>query len=180
MKTFFIIPGFRQKATDKQFVWLKKFLIEKSFKVILVPITWERKVMSDYVIEFEDFYNKHKGDENYILGFSYGAVITFITAQKLQPKKIFLCSLSPDFKEDLKNEKQWILNYIGKKRTIDAITRSGDSIAKNLTVPTIVFYGEKEGKQYPKLKKHYCFHNRAGLPFRQQAQFPALELKHAD
>lgn len=153
MKTFFIIPGFRQKATDQQFVWLKRFLTEKGFKVIQVPVTWERKTMSDYVLEFEEFYNKNKTEKNYILGFSYGAVITFITAEKLQPEKVFLCSLSPDFKEDLKNEKQWILNYIGKRRAADAITRSAIGIAKKLSVPSIVFYGEKEGTQYPKLKK---------------------------
>ncbi len=153
MKTFFIIPGFKQKSTDSNFVWLEKFLSEKGFRVILVSITWDRKVMSDYVAEFEEFFNRNKGKDNYVLGFSYGAVIAFVTAQKLQPKKIFLCSLSPDFKEDLKHQKQWILNYIGKRRVVDTLTRSGVSIAKKLTVPSVVFYGEKEGKQYPDLKK---------------------------
>ena len=153
MKKFFIVPGFKQKATDTMFVWLRKFLTEKGFDVVLVPITWERRVMSNYIEEFEEIFNKNKGNENYILGFSYGSVITFAIAEKLKPKKIFLCSLSPDFKEDLKNEKQWILNYIGKKRTVDALTRSGIALARSLTIPSVVFYGEKEGKQYPKLKK---------------------------
>lgn len=153
MKKFFLLPGFRQKATDKQFLWLKKFLTEKGLEVVLVPITWERKTMTDYAAEFEAFYSKNKGKENYILGFSYGAVITFITAEKLKPEKVFLCSLSPDFKEDIKNEKQWILDYVGKNRTADSLTRSGREIAKKLSVPAVIFFGEKEGKQYPKLKK---------------------------
>ncbi len=153
MKKFFIIPGFRQKATDKQFLWLRKFLIERGFSVELVPITWERRTMTDYALEFEAFYNKNKLQENYVFGFSYGAVITFITAEKLKPKKIFLCSLSPDFKEDIKDEKQWILDYVGKRRTADSRTRSGKEIAKKLTISAIIFCGEKEGRQYPKLKR---------------------------
>lgn len=152
MKKFFVIPGFKQKATDKQFVWLKKFLIEKGFYVSMVPIMWDRRTMTDYAIEFEKFYKKNKSGNDYVLGFSYGAVIAFITANELKPKKIYLCSLSPDFKEDIINTKQWILDYIGKNRVTDLLTRSGKKIAKELTVPVVVFYGEKEGRQYPQLK----------------------------
>lgn len=149
MKKIFIIPGFKQKATDKSFVWLKRFLIAKGFSVSLVPITWERRTMTDYAVEFEGFYEKHKANDNYVLGFSYGAVIAFITANKLKPKKIYLCSLSSDFKEDVRSMKQWIVKYIGKRRMSDAMKRSGKEIAKNLIVPAVVFYGEKEGRQYP-------------------------------
>jgi pimeloyl-ACP methyl ester carboxylesterase len=109
--------------------------------------------MGDYVKDFEIFYLANKGKKNYILGFSYGAVITFILANVLKPKKIFLCSLSPDFKEDLESMKPWIIKYIGKKRFKDAKTRSAIKIAKELSVPSVLFYGEKEGKAYPKLKK---------------------------
>jgi predicted alpha/beta hydrolase family esterase len=91
MKKIFIIPGFKQKPTDKYFIWLKKFLHSKNFDVAIVPINWNYKTMSDYTEEFEKFYNKHKSEENYILGFSYGAVITFFAAEKLKPKKIYLC-----------------------------------------------------------------------------------------
>ena len=48
----------------------------------LVPITWERATMTDYAVEFESFCEKHKANDNYVLGFSYGAVIAFITANK--------------------------------------------------------------------------------------------------
>lgn len=152
MKKIFIIPGFKQKATDKSFVWLKKFLITKGFSVSLVPVTWERRTMTDYAAEFERFYEKHKAKDNYVLGFSYGAVIAFITANKLKPKKIYLCSLSSDFKEDVQGMKQGIVRYIGKRRIIDVLKRSGKKIAKDLVVPALVFYGEKEGRQYPQLK----------------------------
>ena len=150
--TFFIVPGFKQKATDKGFSWLVKYLKEHDFIVILVPITWDYMVMSDYIEEFKEYYKKHKTEVNYVLGFSYGAVITFSSANELLPKKIFLCSLSPDFKEDVKFMKKWLQKLIGKNRLKDANLRSGRKIAKELKVPSVVLYGSKEGKQYPLLK----------------------------
>ena len=152
MKKIFIIPGFKQKATDKQFVWLRKFLVKKGFEVSLVSIEWDHHTMSDYVLEFENFYHKNKASENYILGFSFGAMIAFITANNLKPNKIYLCSLSPYFKEDISKVAPGALRYIGKNRVADSLTRSGKKIAKELTVPGVVFYGEKEARLYPQLK----------------------------
>lgn len=152
MKTFFFIPGFGQKATDKKFSWLISFLKKKNFNVIKVPVEWKYKTMSDYISDFENFYNKNKTETNYILGFSYGAVIAFLSANKLKSKKIYLCSLSPDFNEDLSGMKPWIKKLIGKRRIIEIKKNSGKTIAKNLFIPSVVFYGEAEGKAYPKLK----------------------------
>ena len=153
MKTFFIVPGFKQGPKSKSFQWLKVYLTKKGFRVVIVPITWDRKVMSDHVAELVSAYAKEKSNVNYILGFSYGAVATFVAANELKPKKIFLCSLSPDFKEDLTVMKPWILRYIGKNRVADLKNRSGREIAKALKVPSILFYGSVEGKQYPQLIK---------------------------
>ena len=76
-----------------------------------------------------------------------------MSAEKLKPEKIFLCSLSPDFKEDVSSMNNFIKQFIGKRRVQDCLTRSGKDVAKKLTVPTVIFYGELEGKQYPQLKK---------------------------
>lgn len=152
MKKVFIIPGFKQSASSKQFFWLKRYLVKKGFDVSVVSITWERRTMADYAKEFEDFYRKNALHDNYVLGFSYGAVIAFITANKLKPKKVFLCSLSPDFKEDIPHMKKWVLNYIGKKRIAEIAIRNGKRIARELTIPAVIFYGEKEGMQYPQMK----------------------------
>lgn len=153
MKKFFVIPGFKQKATDGSFVWLKKFLNQKGFGVEVVPLTWSYKTVSSNIAHFESFYLKHKAEENYVLGFSYGAVIALMSAEKLQPKKVFLCSLSPDFREDVSAMNESIKRYIGKRRLSDCKTRSGKDIARKLTVPAVVFYGEIEGEMYPQLKR---------------------------
>ena len=153
MKTFFIVPGFRQDPRSRSFKWLKDFLTKKGFRVVIVPITWDRRVMSDHVKEFCMIYHTEKSNVNYVLGFSYGAVATLMTANQLKPKKIFLCSLSPDFREDFSAMRPWIRRYIGMNRVKDLKKRSAVAIAKTLKVPSVVFYGEAEGKKYPQLKK---------------------------
>ncbi len=153
MKTFFIIPGFKQKVNDKSFVWLKDFLTKKGFRVVMVPVKWNRTTLTDCAVLFEDFFDENRGAENYVLGFSYGAIIALMTAEKLQPKKLFLCSLSSDFKEDVPSMSDAIKRYIGKRRVDDCLTRSGKDIAKKLSIPTVIFYGDKEGIEYPQLKK---------------------------
>ena len=75
-----------------------------------------------------------------------------MTSQSLKPNKVFLCSLSPDFKEDYKSISTKMRRYLGKNRLNDIQKRSGVEVAKLLTISTIVFYGELEGLKYPALK----------------------------
>jgi len=152
IKTFFILPGFGMQANHESFKWLVKFLEDKGFKVIKTPVNWNYKTLSKNALEFVDFFNKNKGDVNYVLGFSYGAVITLLSANVTKPKNIYLCSLSPDFKEDISLMDTNIVKYIGKRRFADAYTREGKKLAKELVVPSVVFYGEAEGKKFPSLK----------------------------
>lgn len=151
-KTFFIIPGFKQKAGDKSFSWLERFLKGRGFTVVKVPITWERRTMSDYVEDFIEVYKKHQTKENYVLGFSYGAVIALLSANAVKPNKIYLCSLSPDFKEDVSVMMPWLKKYVGKRRIAYSLKTSGKDAAKNLKVPSVVFYGEAEAEHYPQTK----------------------------
>lgn len=148
----FLIPGFKQKPTNKCFTWLINFLQNKGFHVIRVSINWEYRTMSDYVKDFKTQYNKYGHGNNHVLGFSYGAVIALISANELRPKKIYLCSLSPDFQEDIIAMKPWIRKLVGKRRIADMKNYSGKKLAKELTVPSTIFYGEVEGKMYPQLK----------------------------
>lgn len=150
--TFFIVPGFKEKAPYEGYSWLVSDLKKKRFIVALVPIKWDYRIMSEYIADFKRYYLEHKTDANYILGFSFGAVIAFSLASELLPNKIFLCSLSPDFREDVSSMKLWVQKLVGKKRLSDSNLRSGREIAKQLKVPSVVFYGEKEGKYYPQLK----------------------------
>lgn len=152
VKKFFIVPGFKMQADDTAFSWLVEYLTREGYVVVKVPLDWNYKTISNNAKEFVAYFNKNKDDTNYVLGFSYGAVITFITANQVLPDKIFLCSLSPTFVEDQHWEKKWI-KYIGKRRYEDSLTRSSVRIARDIRVPSVVFCGEKEAIKYPALMK---------------------------
>jgi pimeloyl-ACP methyl ester carboxylesterase len=152
-KTFFILPGFKEQASDTQYSWLVSYIENSGWHTIEVPITWNQRTLSQNAEDFIKFYDNHKTEQNQILGFSYGAVITLLTAEVLRSDHIYLCSLSPDFKEDIGDMSPWIRKYIGKRRYEDALTRSATNIARNLSIPTTIFYGEIEGNEYPSLKR---------------------------
>ncbi|MFA6422787.1 MAG: hypothetical protein WCV92_05330 [Candidatus Buchananbacteria bacterium] len=149
--TFFVLPGYGQSPNDPQINWLIKFLKNRKYNTKGVSVRWPHHRNSEIAEEFKKFYKENKTDVNYILGFSYGAVVAFISAGELKPKKVFLCSLSPDFKEDFSAMKPWVKKELGKKRLDDTKSRSAIQIAKELKAPSVVFCGEKECKQYPQL-----------------------------
>ena len=151
-KTLFLLPGFGMNTKSKYFAWLVEYLENKKIRVIKVPVKWSFRTLSQNTADFITFYNKNKGKENYILGFSYGAVIILASANITRPKKIFLCSLSAAFAEDQHSERKYI-KYIGKKRFADMKNRNGKKLAKNLQIPSVIFCGEKEGEEFPPLKK---------------------------
>ncbi len=55
-KTFFIIPGFKEQATDKNYTWLLAFLKSKNYQVVPVPVTWNYKTLSANATELGDFF----------------------------------------------------------------------------------------------------------------------------
>ena len=150
---FFIIPGFTHEITNPQYTWLKRHLTSLGYSVKIVPIRWKRHVMSDHLQEFLAFFDTHKTEENHVLGFSFGAMIAFLSAPQTQPKHLYLCSLSPYFAEDLKFLKPSWQAYIGTRRMIDFKRYRSLSTAKLISSDTSVFCGEQEGEKYPQLLK---------------------------
>ena len=63
---------------------------------------------------------------------------------------LFLCSLSPYFKEDLKSLKKSWRNSVGKKRLEDLKNFSFQKLAKDITCKTFLIAGEKEPKELHK------------------------------
>lgn len=161
-KTFFIIPGFRHSANEDQYGWLKAHLKSQGFAVKTVEVTWNKTVMTDNVQQFKDFYAKHKADTNYVLGFSFGAMIAAISAPELKPDMLFLCSLSPYFAEDLPTLKPYWRKNVGHRRVTDFESISATDIAKRITSPTTVIYGGGEGIKFPRLK-HRCIEAAAQI-----------------
>lgn len=157
MKTVFIIAGFdlHDTASDSEYDRLKKGLKNKDYNVAAVDINWLRKTPSQYVEKFISIYKHHKTDVNILIGNSFGAVIAFLAASAIQPDTIYLCSLSPFFKEDRhKFPDSYAIKIFGKHRAEDLWSYSADEIAEAInhtSIKTFVLYGEKEHVTSPAL-----------------------------
>lgn len=150
-ETLFIIPGFKEKISDGQYVALRKMFFEKGFNVKMVPIIWHRKVMTDWVVQFVDFFQKNSGKKNAVFGFSFGAMIALITAEQLRPDRLVLCSLSPYFSEDLIKIPDWWKRFMGRRRIADLEKFSMRSAAKRVKAKAKVFVGGAERERFPQL-----------------------------
>jgi hypothetical protein len=104
-KVAYIIPGFTESTHDFPYTQIKEWLEIKSISVVPVNITWDLQkeiaCMPSYVEQFLLQFQQHykQGDEVYILGYSFGAMVAWIAAQEINPHTVILCSMSPFFKE---------------------------------------------------------------------------------
>ena len=143
-KIAYIIPGSGEYSNESAYKKIGHFFKNKGIKPVPVKIKWDYKTMTDYVNQFKKIANKNP---DYVLGFSFGAMIAFITANDVKPKCLILCSLSPWFKEDLPYiPKRW-RRYVGKKLWKDLNKYSFNKIVKNNKLKVILLVGEKEGKE---------------------------------
>lgn len=151
----FIVPGFTESITDAQYNVLKNTVSQTCYTPVLVPIHWKNRVMTQYVSELINFLLAHKGknEEFALLGFSFGAYAALIASVQLQPNHLYLCSLSPYFREDLpRTPEKWLKN-LGKKRTKDFYNFSFNTIAQQSSCPVTLLAGSLEMENYPTLKQ---------------------------
>lgn len=146
-KIAYIIPGFAEKTTFKSYQHIIKFFKLRKFKVIPVKISWKYRVMSDYVKEFLSQVKQIKNNRVCLFGFSFGAMIALISSLKIKPKMLFLCSLSPYFKEDIKYLKKSWKKIMGKRQISDLKNFSFNDLSKKIKCRTILVFGTKEGKE---------------------------------
>jgi pimeloyl-ACP methyl ester carboxylesterase len=112
-KIVYLVPGYGESHL-KERGWSKvaKLFEAKGITPIHVDINWKRNSperFSDYTDDFLKEFKKPKNTEIFVLGFSFGANIAFLTAAQTKPKALILCSLSPYFEEDLPRLKpQWV------------------------------------------------------------------------
>lgn len=149
----YIIPDFWANANSKNYQQLINAFESNNFKVVPITITWKYRVMTDYINEFFGQLIHKENDYVWIFGFSFGAMIAFISAVSINPQVLYLCSLSPYFKEDLNTMKKSWKNGIWKKRLEDFKNYSYQKIVNNINCKTFLIAGEKEHKELLKRVK---------------------------
>lgn len=145
-KVAFIIPGYTYKPTRREYKKIGEYFREQDITPVGIDIDWKRPIprnFDDYLKEFLTQVKKHRADEIYVLGFSLGAVAALLTAQKLKPKAIILCSLSPYFQDDWVNlKKPWLAWWKKHYKDIGVL---GDKV-KGLKTGTYLLVGSKEDR----------------------------------
>lgn len=97
----YLIPGWNEYTSQKEYQKIKLCFENKGYEVVEISITWKRRVMSQYVDEFLSQCIHTKNNKVSVLGYSFGAMIAFISSRYISYTNMYLCSLSPYFKEDL-------------------------------------------------------------------------------
>jgi hypothetical protein len=130
-------------------------LVSKGFRVVPVPILWNHQTIDSYMKKFIQFYSKNKGEYNIVLGQSYAGMVALLSAQKLQPDELYLCSMSAFFAEDKDLTKRaYRIEKLGSQRekshrslfrqpALDYVNTSGTQVT--------LLHGEKEVTSFPYL-----------------------------
>jgi len=99
----YIIPGAGETTRAKNYREVIKSAKKHNLEVVPVNINWSTKMdMTDYI---EQAYKKIPKNifNDYVLGFSLGAYIAATLTKTKNAKGYIFCSLSPYFKENLKD-----------------------------------------------------------------------------
>lgn len=144
-KIAYIIPGFYQQVSDKNYVWILEEFRKNDFEIVQIHISWKYTSIEDWILEFLSQTTAHKPwDMVSVFWFSYGAMIAFLSAKKLQPDILFLASLSPYFSEDLDWLKKWWKTIIGIRRLKAFSNIYFQREVNYITSKTYLFAGVKE------------------------------------
>lgn len=145
-KIVYIIPGFKHSPLKKAYQDIARLFEERNFEVVLVKIDWKYKTINDWETQFLKDNYKEENPENYIFGFSYGAVISFLISTQKNINTQILCSLSPYFKEDLSSVPKSWKKQIGRRRVESFENIEMSSIAPKIKSKTYLLFGTKEHK----------------------------------
>jgi pimeloyl-ACP methyl ester carboxylesterase len=147
-KVIYILPGYGEAGEDQGHEKLEAIFRAQGLTPIHVSIPWQKtkpERFPDYVKQFSAAYNRLKGVEKYVFGFSFGATIAFVAAAKIKPKGIILGSLSPYFIEDQKKLRPSWLRF-WKENFADS-DYSFNAIAPKIRSKVHLIVGDKEGPE---------------------------------
>lgn len=140
----FIIPGHLDSPKQKEYQLIAQAFKKENITPICVPIYWKYTTVSHWVIQFKKVFEGSKANKKIILGFSWGAIIAFVSGSELDVDTLILCSLSPWFAEDLpKLPKDWKAN-VGIRRVEDFKKIYITDLVKKIKSRTFLLYGMDE------------------------------------
>jgi len=136
MKKLYIIPGWEETIEDKKYQKVISMAREKGFEVTGKNVNWKQN-LSEQIFLAEE--------ESVIFGFSLGAVLARLIAQKYSCKHLILASMTPlsSFSEDIKTRKA-LCELVGDS-FVDSVDRNLEKSHK--AERQTVIYGDQENEE---------------------------------
>lgn len=154
MKTVLFVPGFKEDKKSRDYTSTINAIKNSGYDVVFVDIEWNRTTIKEWMAQLDSVYKQYSPDDVVLAGFSFGAMTALVSAAKQNPSELWLFSLSPYFKEDVKSDamqESW-LKDIGKNRTNTFSELSFFSLARDIKCKTLLFVGQKELDMWPGMK----------------------------
>lgn len=130
MKKIYLIPWYKHDIKTPWYMELIKKLENLWYEVCFVEISWKFRVMTDYVNQAQKQIKSY-GDE-VVLGFSFWAMIALKVAENKKFQRVFLCSLSPYFSEDLPLLPKYYMLHLWVRRWHDFSKNYSENTIKNI------------------------------------------------
>lgn len=171
---FYILPGWGHRITDESYKKLISFAIAKGYEVPSLRIsTRDRKYSLGSAKSLGEIIQKIEKQiarpcsEDTILGFSIGALQTYLVAQHLTMKHVILCSMSPILGADLQSYSKKEVRDLSPTQYKEMSRVDYSPLA---TLKVTLLYGEKESDVLK--KRSIQLGGRKG--------FTSIEVKGAD
>lgn len=133
-KILYILPGWEDSASDKQYQDLADQARDRGYEVVQKDIDW-KKPLSGQVFEVPK--------DAVVFGFSLGAILAWLVAQKHPSQHVVLASMTPHYSFEDPEIKKALIDLAGADFVNDIIAQLKPiHQAKNQTV----MYGELEGE----------------------------------
>ncbi len=149
-KNIYIIPGLGENCNLLRYRKLSNTLKTKGYSVIQVNPDWYKPLS-------EQVFSVAKNDT--LIGFSFGAILAYLIAEKYPCKKIIFASISPihtfSFKSLERDFRKDVAGKVGKKKAKTLGTELAKDISKikvslkKINTPYITLVGEQERGMSP-------------------------------
>lgn len=112
-KILHVIPGLKDTCDDEPYQQLMNLAINKSYKVIPHNVDWEKPLSAQVFSVSKD---------SVVFGFSLGAILAWLVAQKYPCQHVILASMTPHYSFVLPEIKKALVDRVGSEFVEDVIS----------------------------------------------------------
>ena len=122
-KKLYIVPGFKQSVEDENYKEIVNYAKEVGLEIKPVHVSWNHDIdMNDYIKEVSEQIPKESDD--YILGFSFGAYISYLLSKEKRFTGYIFCTISPYFKETIEEIPRRAKEFFGSGKEADLLCKA--------------------------------------------------------